>query len=739
MPLLSKPELLLSSDPAAALAAAAFASDVPSVVPSGPSEESLPGDSETRFGAWLAFSALGILLGVTLASLVCAWRQRCLRRRKDRERWGLLLERYAQQQLQQPPPPAVGGRGSGLAAAAEPLLPPPFLADRKVDAEIHPSSPFGMTDGLFAWLAGEQEPPPSELTLAYDRPPFDAEPLPPPLGASPRKPRAEIRHEVAAVAERKRVALSGAWWSVIATWLITAFAIALHALLAGRLGWLDLEKIPAESPATDDVGLLLVWAMAAPLGAGGAGYAGGAPLAGVSAPSAILAIPLPSPSLEDVWKLDLGARVGAYALALCAATPLASLLLLLLVLPWSPPDFEPRTWVRFRGWVLATVETVGIWSLLPVCVLLLLAATAQTHLVLPSIPLPGQLDGGSALRIELSLGCSVVLYSSTALLTLLAANQAALASLPPPASRAEAAGRAAGRSAKVAADSTAAGSADSTAADASAGGGASAQSESSASRQREALQRETSDGSLMPSPKAGAIARAFIAAARAFGATATRSRRWATAGLHTLALLLVLSALRVPVLELDELLVSVDDTSVHAGAPHEGAPHEVALTTGQRSLSLVDIAVGAIGTPLAPATPIVLHGGLSSAAELCGLMQPPAQVVAPLLLLLLVGAPAWRAIAAASLEGHTSGAWRLADVVAAALLVHVVLLSALGPRLMHSNLGRTLHTFARVERVECGVAWGGGAWMLLASAACDAAGRLLGWCWMRRSTQSASK
>ena len=68
----------------------------------------------TRFGAIMSFTALGVLLVVTLASLAFAWRQRMVRKAKDRERWGLLLSKY------QRPKQA---DDNFMQTAAEPLLP----------------------------------------------------------------------------------------------------------------------------------------------------------------------------------------------------------------------------------------------------------------------------------------------------------------------------------------------------------------------------------------------------------------------------------------------------------------------------------------------------------------------------------------------------------------------------------------------------------------------------------------
>jgi hypothetical protein len=128
-----------------------------------------------------------------------------------------------------------------------------------------------------------------------------------------------------------------------------------------------------------------------------------------------------------------------------------------------------------------------------------------------------------------------------------------------------------------------------------------------------------------------------------------------------------------------------------------------------RKLSLIDVIVGATGTAFDPETPLVLHGGLSHVGELCGLVTPPAALVAPPLLLLLAGPPAWRAVAAAGLPhdpANRSGTWRLADVLVTALLLESLVVSTLAPRLMSGELGATLRTFARVERLELSGVWG---------------------------------
>ena len=70
-------------------------------------------------------------------------------------------------------------------------------------------------------------------------------------------------------------------------------------------------------------------------------------------------------------------------------------------------------------------------------------------------------------------------------------------------------------------------------------------------------------------------------------------------------------------------------------------------------------------------------------------------------------------------------AWRLADVLALALLAEVALLPTIGRPLMASKLGETLRRFGGVERIEWSAQWGSASWMLLAAAVCDFAGRLV--------------
>ena len=97
-----------------------------------------------------------------------------------------------------------------------------------------------------------------------------------------------------------------------------------------------------------------------------------------------------------------------------------------------------------------------------------------------------------------------------------------------------------------------------------------------------------------------------------------------------------------------------------------------------------------------------------------------------LLLALLVGPPASRALSAWRDDGPTRGsAWRLADVLVAALLAEVALLPNLCEPIVTSELGQALRTFAGIESIEWQISWGVGAWLLLASAICDGVGRLV--------------
>ena len=148
---------------------------------------------------------------------------------------------------------------------------------------------------------------------------------------------------------------------------------------------------------------------------------------------------------------------------------------------------------------------------------------------------------------------------------------------------------------------------------------------------------------------------------------------------------------------------------------------------------------GAAGTAVPPSASVLLHGEWSSAAKLCGLGRPPPALLAGLILLAALALPpGWRALRAGRaacsdgvatparvLVARRLGAWRLADVLSAALLVEVLLLPAVGEPLMASQLGGALRRFAGIEGIEWHASWGPGAWMLLAAALADAAGRLV--------------
>ena len=174
--------------------------------------------------------------------------------------------------------------------------------------------------------------------------------------------------------------------------LLALTSLRLHALTQARLGWLDLDTSSAESPATEDLGLLMIWAAPdatpqSPLAAAAVqGPLLGSPpvvspllaspllpspsVASPSLssslsldledsayrPSLVLALPLPSPSFDDLRGLGVVETIAAYTLVACAMLPLASLLLLLLVLPWTPPDVEPDRWLQARRLARGTPE-----------------------------------------------------------------------------------------------------------------------------------------------------------------------------------------------------------------------------------------------------------------------------------------------------------------------------------------------------------------------------------------------
>ena len=151
---------------------------------SGLDEERPPGD-DYRLGAKIFFSLLLLLVLVALVTLACACKQRAVRRRGTKDRWAKLLSHYKSVEEG-----AANSSEQPLRAASERLLPGP--------PRSHSS--------------------------------------------------AMLRYEVAALAEKKRAAAANAWWAVIATWIVTAAAAVMHTVLAGRLGLLSLDPSAAESP-----------------------------------------------------------------------------------------------------------------------------------------------------------------------------------------------------------------------------------------------------------------------------------------------------------------------------------------------------------------------------------------------------------------------------------------------------------------------------------------------------------
>ena len=440
-----------------------------------------------RMGAELAFGALMLLVLVVLGSVTCACRQRALRRRKDRERWRLLLAQHAHAQESSPglrdpndlTQPLLTSSAPCAARALGDVATPALLDEAQDGAEDEEAGAGALGSLLRAAIpsrarsasrrtraavtaaaraaysaaitvaygeepAGGQDVTDVEEATAMCRPGQSAAEIsrhPPDAavrGASAvgsraavggsstmlRNALAGLRHEVAAAAAKQRAAVESSWWSVVVTWLLAAAAVGVHALLAVRLGLLDLDfdSSPADSsPLLEDIALILVWAAPAaparPFGtharavgtaSGDTGERAGVGMAsggGVDSATPVLAIPLPSPSLDDLLSWDLQPRLLAYSLALCALLPLGSLLVLLVALPWTPPDLEHRGWLAVRRRALAAAEAVGIWPLLPLCMLLILAATVQVSMLLPVDDLlAGQ---RSALHVELSLGCSI--------------------------------------------------------------------------------------------------------------------------------------------------------------------------------------------------------------------------------------------------------------------------------------------------------------------------------------------
>ena len=753
------------------------------------SDDTAKATDSFRLGAIIFLGSFAALVLTSLVTLACACRQRAIRRRAQVKRWAKLLQHYAtieeggcgDQSMTEPHP---------LHAAAERLLPAPHLDHERND------SPQSMRGGA---ARGKGDPARA----------------------------VQLRHEVAAVAARHRAESASAWWAVIATWIITAAAAISQLLLAARLGLLSLDPSEVESPATDDVGLMLFWQS----DDAGGGRAESALLAPPkpSDGSPVLALSLPAPSWEHALQLDATTQAVVALLFACVLAPLGSLLILLLVMPWTPPDPTPphpaqRNWQWVREHVLAVLESVGIWSLLPVCVLMLLAATVQTTVPLllepqaaaasaavaavaaahgPSSliaafaaaagqpvpdPPPGHraaaratsslaLEPAVALHLELSIGCGLTLFVTAASLTLLAVNQAAVAT----ATYAE------GSSGSMSTDASANASANVSACNSACPSGAVTPSGIHSGTMGVYAAVPTANGAGGPGRGDGRGARAGRAAASAEAAAAVMlhvrgvgRRRVLAALLHGLSALLVLASLPLPALEIAPIRLTAGGGKLAGfpSPPAAGAAKAAAVAAGvaaeaealvgkdeertllgPRYLSLLDAASGAIGTPMPPDTMVLLHGNWVGASELCSLAVPtPAYLVALLLLGLLAGPPVWRALKAArglgsymrAIEGQapagsavrdgsqrrvrssaavaavSSGAWRLADVLSAALLCIVLLMRSVGHTFASSAAGEALRQFAGVG-LEWRATWGDGAWLLLAAAVSDLLGRLLMW------------
>ena len=344
--------------------------------------------------------------------------------------------------------------------------------------------------------------------------------------------------------------------------------------------------------------------------------------------------------------------------------------------PSHPADFESHT----DG---ATLELLGIWSLLPVCLTLLTAATCQSALPLDGGPQSAAGVSGAAasseesfLRFELSLGCSLLLYTSASIVTLLAVSQALLAATPhrPPRPTATVtattatSANASEASASSGISSTTSATISSTFSAASAASSATAASGQLASR----IHTSPSTDSLI---------------ARAVNEFVLTRRRTALM-LHATAAALLLLALPLPALHVQELTTHFQPPIFPTNGREQGAclrkpseadtahshdrlpcpPHQLlhdppprppfppppgataGLVGSSKELSLIDIAVAATGTSIGPDALVILHGGLLRAGNLCGLMQPPAPIVAMLLVFVLAGAPAWRACSAYSAD-----------------------------------------------------------------------------------------
>ena len=63
---------------------------------------------------------------------------------------------------------------------------------------------------------------------------------------------------------------------------------------------------------------------------------------------------------DSVEPSDPSVRLVLAVLVACALLPTVMLLLLLLVLPWTPPDLEHPFWITLRQRVLAAIEAVGV-------------------------------------------------------------------------------------------------------------------------------------------------------------------------------------------------------------------------------------------------------------------------------------------------------------------------------------------------------------------------------------------
>ena len=678
---------------------------------------SSPDPWQWRLGAQIAFGSLAVLVLSALATLACYCRRKAVDRRARHTRYSALLRQYASEGSLAGGG-SNGGGGGGLQSAAELLLPPGPLRSESPRSDSPQISEADSTD-----LRRAHFTLPRALSKSDGRESISRE---------------RLLSEVATLAARQRQAVAHMWSAVAITWLVTAGAATVHMLLAGRLGLLSLTPSSAESPAMEDLGLLLVWAgppndapqeqiSALPpkdmsiqttwsrllfsLLAGKGDSDKDWDLSDQGGSGPVLAIPLPSVDpLDFNWQTrgDLGqdVKIVIYTVIVTALTPLASLLILLLVLPWTPPDLEPRRWRKIRAFVLYVIEAIGVWSLLPVCLLLLIAATLQMELKLPTIPT----QQPSVLHVELSLGCSLTLYTCAAVLTLLAARTAAVASNAPPPPTTSSTSPAPPSVGSSLIPSTCSSAVDLGAiVETPAAGG-------------------TSGNGAQPAAAPSASGNGERKLSRKY----ERIRQTCGAILHALSTIMMLASLQLPALNIKQPTMFrqptmfEDHSNTKVGIPGLGA----------KQLSLVDVVAAAAGTPLGEDASVLLHGEWLSASSFCGLARPPpALLSAGVLLLLLVAPPAWRAAGAARAALRPVGAiarpvgrlgaWRLAEVLSAALLAEVALLPSIGPPLMASDLGAALHRFAGVEAIDWRAEWDIGAWLMLSAAACDAAGRLL--------------